>query len=36
MIEQTIKELIEYAHLHLDLGEEDKIYFHNILLHELG
>ena len=36
MITKTIKELIEYAHLHLDLDEEDKIYFHNILLHELG
>lgn len=33
MIEKTIKELIYYAHKHLDLDLEDETYFKNILLH---
>ena len=36
MIEKTIKELIAYARLHLDLDEEDAVYYQNILLKELG
>ncbi len=33
MIEKTINELIYYAKTHLEMDEEDEIYFKNILLH---
>lgn len=36
MLQKTLKEFVCYAKTHLFLGEEDAIYFSNILLHEYG
>ena len=34
MLQKTLKQFVYYAKTHLFLGEEDAIYFENILLHE--
>ena len=35
MIEKTIEELLAYAEIHLDLKQDDKIYFRNLLIRKL-
>ena len=36
MIEKTIEELLAYAEIHLDLKQDDKIYFRNLLIRKLN